>query len=169
MYNIHYDICAILVLVAEIVLYYSRKNLKVGQNKIYICMIYLLFISTSCDLAAGITVNARIDLPVGIGFFLNSLYFVVHIALPMLFVIYNISMTTKVSRYKTWMKALFFTPYITVLLLLVSNVFTEFIFEINENGQYVRGPGMYLLYIVAIIYFACTIIYVTKNRRYIFA
>lgn len=68
MYNIHYDICAILVLVAEIVLYYSRKNLKVGQNKIYICMIYLLFISTSCDLAVGIIANAGMELPVGPAF-----------------------------------------------------------------------------------------------------
>ena len=100
MYNIHYDICAILVLVAEIVLYYSRKNLKVGQNKIYICMIYLLFISTSCDLAVGIIANAGMELPVGPAFFVNTLYFVAHIALPMLFVIYNISMTTKASKYK---------------------------------------------------------------------
>ena len=167
MYNIHYDICAILVLVAEIVLYYSRKNLKVGQNKIYICMIYLLFISTSCDLAVGIIANAGMELPVGPAFFVNTLYFVAHIALPMLFVIYNISMTTKASKYKRWMKTLFFTPYIIVLLLLISNVFTEFIFEINENGQYIRGPGMFLLYIAAIIYFLCTIIYVTKNSRYI--
>ena len=82
MYNIHYDICAILVLVAEIVLYYSRKNLKVGQNKIYIYMIYLLFISTSCDLAAGITANSGMKLPVGVAFLMNTLYFVVHIALP---------------------------------------------------------------------------------------
>lgn len=167
MYNIHYDICAILVLLAEIVLYYSRKNLKVGQNKLYICMIYLLFISTSCDLAVGIVANVGADLPIGTSLFINNLYFITHLALPVLFVIYNITMTIKVSKYKLWMKTLFFAPYIIVLLLLIINVFTEFIFEIDEKGQYVRGPGMFILYITAVIYFACTIIYVTKNRRHI--
>lgn len=35
MYNIHYDVCAILVLMAELVMFYTRKNMRAGHNKIY--------------------------------------------------------------------------------------------------------------------------------------
>lgn len=167
MYNIHYDICAILVLMAEIVLYYSRKNLRVGQNKIYICMVYVLFLSTVCDLAAGMITNSGADCPRAVSFLINNVYFMTHDALPMLFVIYNVAMTAKVSKFKMWMKGLFFTPYLVVLLSLFINIFTGTIFTINEKGQYVRSSGMFILYIEAVVYFTLSIIYITKNRKYI--
>lgn len=167
MYNVHYDICAILVLIVELALYYSRKNLRVTQNKIYTCMLYALLVSTICDLISGVVANSAGDYPRELSMVANNLYFISHAALPMLFVLYNIAMTVKSDKYKRWVKAVFFLPYVTIIVLLVVNAFTGIIFTVDKNGQYIRGAGISVTYITAIFYFACVIIYVTKNRRYI--
>lgn len=167
MYNVHYDVCAILVLIVEIVLYYSRKNHRVMQNKIYVCMIYALFISTACDLTSGVIANSEGAYPRELSIIANNLYFISHSALPMLFVLYNIAMTIKTKKQKKWQKLIFCLPYVALLVSLVINAFTGFLFTIDKNGQYVRGVGISTAYIVAVFYFAVAILYVTKNRRYI--
>lgn len=167
MYNIHYDVCAIFVLLAELVMFYTRKNMKAGHNKIYIWMIYALLISTVCDLASGIMGNSGKAYSLVTALIANNVYFITHVALPMLFAIYNIAATVKIQKNKTWMKVVFFVPYALVLVLLFVNAFTGFIFRIDDRGQYSRNNGIFVLYAVSILYFLFTIGYVIKNRKYI--
>ncbi len=123
MYNIHYDICAIFVLLAELVMFYAKKNIRTGHNKIYIWMIYALLISTACDFAAGIIGNSTAACPMVFALIINNVYFVSHVALPMMFALYNILTNVKINRYKLWMKILFYVPYGVAMAALILNVF----------------------------------------------
>lgn len=167
MYNIHYDICAIMVIFVEIIMYYSRKRIHVGQNKIYIYMVFLLLLSTSSSLIAGVSANSGGIYSKEVSIVANNIYFVTHTSLPMLFALYNIFMTVKISRYKAWKRVLFLVPYAIVLVSLVVNAFTGFVFTVDDNGKYTRGLGLIILYAVALLYFIYTVIYVTSNRKYI--
>lgn len=167
MYNIHYDICAIFVLLAEMVMFYSRKNIKIRYNKIYIWMICVLLVSTICDITSGMIVNSPRVYPREISLTVNNLYFISHNALPVLFAVYIIITTVKINKYKTWMKVIFFIPYVLVLITLLINVFTGVVFDIDDNGHYSRGDYICILYIISILYLVFSIIYVTRNRKYI--
>lgn len=167
MYNIHYDVCAIFVLLAELVMFYTRRNIKSEHNRIYIWMIYALLISTTCDFAAGMNGNSARTYPIAIALVVNNVYFIMHVALPMLFAIYNIVTTVKIEKYKLWMKVLFFIPYAVALMSLVINVYNGMIFRIDDRGVYARGKGIVILYIISGLYFLFSIIYVTVNRKYI--
>lgn len=167
MYNIHYDICAIFVLLAELVMFYAKKNIRTVHNKIYIWMIYALLISTTCDFAAGIIGNSTTDCPMFFALIVNNVYFISHVALPMMFALYNILANVKINRYKLWMKISFFVPYGVAMAALILNVFNGMIFRMDDKGNYLRGRCIALLYAISVLYFIFTIIYVTKNRRYI--
>ena len=95
---------------------------------------------------------------------LNGIYFFVHTPLPALFALYIIDFAGAANRSRIFF-AVFGAPFLMAEILVVLNPFTHIIYEINENCEYCRGPGMLLMYIAAAFYVVFGLVYFLIKRK----
>lgn len=166
---LYFDICAIIILIVLLYSTFSRKVVQGRMNKLFIVMLLLSGISAICDIwseAYGIWLpvdqTARIIREI-----LVYGYFLSHTITPLVYILYLISITDtwyKVRESLSFKLALII-PYAVVLAALFVNIFTHAVFYINDDCQYVRNKGIYILYISAIVYMCFGIVYIWKHRR----
>lgn len=165
MYNIHYDICALFVIAVELIIYYTRKSGKIKQNKVYILMAYVLLVATICDITSGVISNDPGKFPPEVSMVANTIYFLASNALPPLFMVYATTLVMRFSKIRLWKRVLLFAPFGIVVLALTANIKFGFVFTIDELGCYHRGPLMFILYAICVLYLVITAIIVSVNRK----
>lgn len=162
-YNIHYDVCAIIVHIFALFFVIYKKGTKKLQNKVYFIIIALGLTTTVFDIASAIHNEYLTKSTMLFGDFLNYMYLVTHNIMPILFCIYIVvisgSYLKKTIGFYIWL--LLPTAVTTVLFIL--NPFTHGIFYYDENYVYTHGPHIYWLYASAIFYMLVCIFLIIKN------
>ena len=96
--------------------------------------------------------------------FLNEIYFIVQTVMTVLFVLYILNMTGAGKNKTPRFFFLFLLPFFIAEFLVLINPFTRFIYYVNEEVLYTRGPYMWVLYAISAIYLLLGIIFFVKYR-----
>ena len=96
---------------------------------------------------------------------LNETYFLFHTILSFLFTLYVLNMTgVGKEKSKTFFRV-FLAPFFVGELLVIVNPLTKFLFYVDESATYHRGPGMWILYGIAMIYVLLGIIFFVAYKK----
>ncbi len=101
---------------------------------------------------------------------LMLLYFVFLPCLPVIAILYSITLTEFNSNKKDHYKKLFpyCLPYIIYLVVIISNPFTDKIFTIDENLHYLRGDWYQAPFVVNALYILMILYLAIKNLRTVY-
>lgn len=119
------------------------------QHFSYICLMVMLLISAatsvvevSMEIVTSLRKAAVLDA-------INLIYFIFHTALSALFCLYMINMTDTGKRFGKKSMAVFLMPLAIIEAIILSNPFTKLIYYIDDTPAYVRGNGIWLVYLFA--------------------
>ena len=162
----YFDYASIVIFGLLIVSCITRKMLKGRQNRDFLILVVVNFLTTVFDILAimfdrmngGVAVEQII---------FHTLYLFFHsITLP-LYLIFIIDLTG--SRHKTLKnptyKVLMAIPLEIEGFVLVLNLFTHKMFYFDEAGTYIRGPLFFVNYLVAMFYLVACLIHLFKYRK----
>ena len=156
MYIIYFDICAILISIVFIISSIIRRNFKGRNNYLMFTMIILILLSAASDLGYSLIANYATPSTTYkvLAHISNDIYFLAHnLILPIyLFFVYSTIGLFHVLRTKKHLVTIWTILTSVDILAVFFNLFVPVVFTINEECQYVRGPMIYLFYIVALIF-----------------
>ncbi len=154
-YNFYFDICAICILATIAITSLSRRWVPSYRHRAYM----LLF-----SLVSAATISERVETylqmnPSPAGWYhptemaLGSIYFVAHLGSGFFYLLYILSVLDIFLDFrKKTDAALFFTPYIFGIILVLINLFTPILFYYDAGGIYHRGNLIWCFYIIAYYY-----------------
>ena len=162
---IHLDIAALLILVIILISQFTRRMSKGTTNHFFIALVIMTILSGAADIWAVVLANAE-SLNLGLRTAAHTLYLLAYNTISPLFLMYVISLTStweKITLNKVAACALTL-PYLGVIGLLVSNLFTHSIFTFVD-GVYTTMPLSFLPYTMARINILISIAYIIIYRR----
>lgn len=162
---IHLDIAALLILAIILISQFTRRMSKGTTNHFFIALVIMTILSGAADIWAVVLDNAG-SLNLGLRTAAHTLYLLAYNTISPLFLMYVISLTStweKITSNKIAACALTL-PYLGVIGLLVSNLFTHSIFTFVD-GVYTTMPLSFLPYTMARINILISIAYIIIYRR----
>ncbi|MCR5356413.1 MAG: hypothetical protein K6E63_03330, partial [Lachnospiraceae bacterium] len=96
-------------------------------------------------------------------YLLNQAYFVFHTALPLMFSMYINNLTGVLKNKGRTFFLICVTPLLIGELIILTNPFTKIMYSVDSNMTYSRGPFMWLIYAIALMYVAFGVIYFFRN------
>lgn len=162
---IHLDIASLLILAIILISQLSRKMYKGSTNIFFIALIILTFLSSCMDIWAALLDN--IGYPdAGVRILSHSLFLMFYNSIPPFFLMYVLSLScawAKVTSHKIT-QILLIIPYLASIGLIIVNIFTGFIFSI-EDGIYRVNSLSFLLFLMAGIYIVAYTAYIIRYRK----
>lgn len=162
----YFDYCACALL---LLLLFTLTIRKMNRGHLGRRFLMLVLVTTAACFA-DIWANA-LDAADGVhtvqGYIANTLYFFFHNLTMPLYIAYIVeaSDTWHIVRRNKILIALLFLPGVVELAAIIINLFTPFIFYLDENGYYTRGNYILLLYAMAGIYLIYGVVYCTRFRK----
>jgi len=154
--NLHYDVCATVLLILLLVAFSTRKLVKGRTNHFFTAMVICLLLASILDIIGesyGNYIDAE-SVPIWIRYIIDSCYFIFRNMTVPLFVVYIASLVGIFNRYlrnRTYV-LLLFAPFVLMLILLIINAFNGSVFYYDENLVYRRGPLIIWFYVIAAYY-----------------
>lgn len=162
-YNIHYDICAIIVHVFALFFVVYKKEIRRVQNKVYLTILVTGLVTTIFDLLSAITNSYMTESKVVLGTLFNYGYLFLHNIMPILFCIYIVVVSgSYMNKTKVFYIQLFIPTVITIILFIL-NPFNNGIFYYNDKLEYCHGSLMIWLYVIAAFYMALCVFLIIRN------
>lgn len=133
-----------------------RRLNKGRTNMLFCAMIVSVLLTAVVDFCSEGVVNViqfNND-NIWIRYVLDYLYFIVRNTTSPLFVLYLGSLLGLWNHFREKMsvKALWLGPFALQIIVLLSNLFTGKVFGYDADYNYIRGPHIYMIYIVAYLY-----------------
>lgn len=153
-YNIHYDVCAIILALFSIVFTILKKGVKRIQNKLLLGLFVIVFVGSALDIASAIGDSYIYLFPHLVKDLLNHLYYLVHNTMPFVFFCYIICLIGYNLQMKKYRKIVLISsvPYILGQLIIITNVFHRMVFYYSESGQYLHGMLFGPVYVLCALY-----------------
>lgn len=166
---LYFDICAIVIMLILFASIFLHKMTKGRINRCFIAGIICCLLAAVFDVCCemyGIWLPIREENTTLRSLFYYG-YFLFRNLTAVVYVAYLISLTDGWYRLtkKRCLRLLFIIPYSIVLLSLVTNPWTKLIFYLDENLQYHRGDGIFILYASSFIYLILGFWHLIKCRE----
>lgn len=162
----YFDYCALIVFIILFVSTFFRRMTKGRKNKCFLAMLVTSIIAVLADIWA-----VNLD-EMGAGgvvakYVFHTLYLLTHNLLAPLYIIYLVARTDTWHRLSKsrFQKAVIFVPLFVMVLGIVTNPLTHFIFYLDENDTYTKESGFLLLYVVAAFYAVFGTVYLCYYRK----
>lgn len=163
-YNIHYDVAALMVLMVIIVQYYSNRRISLGVRKVFVVTLMIAACSNVLDLATVYTIEHPQSVPLAFNYLLNMAYLISFNSIPMLYYVYVREAIKPSERWNKWEYVLAFGPFVVDVLLVLTTVFTHGIFWFADGLTYTHGSWMAFLYISAFYYMVSALVQTVIHR-----
>ena len=169
-----FHLTAIVILCSAIIFTMLQKHTDRPQNKLFIAAALSLILQCVFDIMvmlARLQVDdselARVFLKIG-----DFGYFLLHMLLPILLLIYALFVTRRYYRYNQLQRIIGLIPAAIAEFLVLSNPLLHLTWGYDAEGHFERHWGEVILYLVSLIYFTCAMAIllfkwhaVTRRRR----
>lgn len=155
---IHYDVAAIILIVTILVHYYCKKTLDTKPSKLFAVMLWVHLCATLLDIGTALMIDDGQNLSMGTLYFWNSIYCIMVYGTTPLYLAYLIYTTKGLSNkwsLRDYVKVC--GPIALDIICVLTTFFTKFVFYFDLDGTYHHGPGYYVLYGNAILYFVLAV------------
>ena len=146
---------------------YSRKGnpLPTLKNRIFQHCFLITFLAMASNILSTLAIHNYTAVPLGINWFITSFYYV---ATPLMGVVYFVYATTFAYDQMEELPRYFRVYYLPAILyggLVMINPWTHWLFSIDLQNGYTRGPLVVLTYVVFYLYcLACLVITFTSRQ-----
>lgn len=157
-YNIHYDVCAMVISVFSIIFILIKKGFRRKQNVMLFGMFVMAFLAAFFDIFSAVCNSYAESFSDAARDFFNYGYLAIQNLLIYSFFIYVMSLTglDYKNRNNRKLQLIVTIPFLIDLLLLCLNPFMREVFYYDLDKVYTHGWGMNVLYAVAFLYmFLC--------------
>lgn len=164
-YNIDFEIVGaiyVLVIYAALSIYYSNQS---EVNKKFKLIVKCMLATEIMDIVTAITISYGSVIPPILNILANTVYFGLAISLGYCFLLY---VESYVNESAGRIKSIRVNKisYLSLLAILVLNMFTGFLFSFNEEGEYIHGILYLFIYIVPLYYLFLSAVVLIKNKGY---
>lgn len=154
-YIIHYDIAAIVLVIAILIHFYHKKSIRMPQTYVFIWLVWLSLITDIMDIVT-VALDARRCSP-ALVYAVNVVYLIGFNVLPFLYFLYLFTVTKSRDAWRVRDKVVLFAPVSWTVLMVLSSPLTGLIFYYNVEEGYQHGVGFPLLYLATAIYMAASL------------
>ncbi len=161
-YEIHFDICAFILYITSLIVYFSKKDTRKLQNKIFSLVLLNGLIASIADITSSVlmaTGNPKFYFAVDVA---NYVYLIVHNALPPTFSFYVMVLIGVSKKFTRTIYTLFFAPFAVSLIGLFLNPITHAVFYYDAHHVYTHSWFFFYLYGICVVYFFAVIFAVIK-------
>lgn len=155
-YNVYFDIFAVVISFFSIILAFTKKDFWKRQNFILFVLLVATFFASLLDILSSVGNSYIVEWSYGLRDVLNYGYLAVQNIMPYLFclyIVFLIDLDNKISRKR---RLLFHfglsIPYVLDAVLLLLNPFIREVFYYDSNRVYTHDWGMIVLYVNALLY-----------------
>lgn len=162
---IHFDICALILLLVLLFSVIIRKMTNGLTNRMFLVVMATMFASTLFNIWA-VTLDNSGNANHVLLYIAHTGYLFTHNLTTPAYVMYIISLSDtwhKMLKNKIQM-TLLIAPFTILTAALIVNLFTDCVFEISNNA-YIRGDLFFILYIVAVYYMIFGVVYLFRCRK----
>lgn len=163
-YNVNYEICTTVFLLLLIIISSTTKHLENFRSKMFKIYLVGVFTNNCLDVITCYTVTYYKSVPIWLNYLLNSVFLALQFLIPTVFMMYVYLRVTQNSKIKGKFLGLAYLPAAFGILLILTNIWTKYIFYFDETG-YHHGILHTYLYINASLYAIGTIIYTIVCRK----
>lgn len=161
---IYFDICALILLIGIIAIFYIRKNTPCIKNTLYKLILWLLLLSTVLSITVAILQNEGIYIQyLSVG--LRLLFYYTHTTIPFAFFLYCVVFIDDYRYMNRGKQVIFLLPIVILELVISSTPFTHWIFYFNDDGVYCMGKFFLFSYLITLYYIIMLLSYITINRK----
>lgn len=165
-YNINYNISALIIIVLIIYMYFSKKNVPLFQNRFFIAFLIIAMFSTISDTLHVVAMDNKQNLSFFTLELAGFLYFLFHNSVTFIFALYAVSLTGKrIKNYSIGEYIFVFVPFLIALFVVITTPFTDAAFYYDSFKNYFRGEYQSVLYAVSIYYILFGVSYCTIFRK----
>jgi len=152
-YEISFDVAAVIVFIAVLLLFYTKKRSPYAYNNAFAALAWVCLFSAIFDIISALMIEQCELVPIWLLYLVNLLYLLFqNIATP-IFAIYIIMLTNVGRKIPLLFIYMVMIPISVVVTLLFTTPWSGLMFKIDEMGQYSHGPLFFILYIVVLYYF----------------
>lgn len=164
-YILEFDIAAFILECLVIIFYYSRKNITIVQNKLYILIAHVVMLVTFLEFFTTFINIKQISIPRPLVAILHCIYLCGTTGLPLLFLFYCFSLVDfwnkKSEKFVLTFSHILLLPYLFCLIIIWLSPFfgrkNPLAFYLDQNNMYVRGDFWFvMLYAASATYFVVT-------------
>ncbi|MBQ7070998.1 MAG: EAL domain-containing protein [Ruminococcus sp.] len=162
-----FDVCAFLVLCIIIFSMIVRKLLKGRTNKMFLALVIITLSCTVMDMLSVVPLKPLGGTSDGVRIAASYGYYIIHaMILPAYAIFIGLVSGTWYVHMRNNMRAklLFCLPFAVNIILVLINPFTHWIMDFPD-GQYHRGPHVWIIYAIAFIYMLNTFSYLVKHKE----
>lgn len=166
-YNVSFDICAVIICVFSLLIMISKKDLHKESNRLLLLIIIAALVAGVFDIWSSVGNSYVKQYSYFSRDVLNFVFLLVYVSTSCLFAWYMIVLLGLKRRIKKSLLIVFFIPEVIIILLLSLNSVFRFVFYYDANGIYLHAPMMYVLYGTGYIYMLAAVLLVICFRNYL--
>ena len=155
-YNVYFDIFAVVISFFSIILAFTKKDFWKRQNFILFILLVATFLASLLDILSSIGNSYIVEWSYGLRDVLNYGYLSVQNIMPYLFCLYIVFLIDLDNKLNRKRRRLFHIglsiPYAVDVVLLLLNPFIREVFYYDSNRVYTHDWGMIVLYVNALLY-----------------
>ena len=150
-YNVYFDIFAVVISFFAIILAFAKKDFWQRQNFILFVLLVATFFASLLDILSSVGNSYIVKWSYSVRDVLNYGYLTVQNVMSYLFCLYIVFLTDLDSKMSRKKRRLFHIGlsmfYVTDIVLLLLNPFIREVFYYDSNGVYSYDWGMIVLYV----------------------
>ena len=157
---------SLLICIVNLIYTFIQKRTDKLQNRLFIVLLCILMLNSATSIISAVFCTPPYSDYNIANFAVQGsryLYFITHTALCPVFFYYvsNVNfMTTRLANRKMFLISI---PFFITELMAFSNPLTHFIWRIDENYEFHREWGEFLIYIAALFYYVLSFIVVARS------
>ncbi len=152
MYILHYDYAALLLNVINLAIFIYLKNLRDPKSRILFAMLINSLFATTLDILSSIAIGHPELYTYRYTFFITNFYYVLNNNKIFIYVFYILVLTGVARHFYLKHRLLILLPYVVTTVMILANPLNHYLFSIDTDLIYHRGPGLIVLYIISFVY-----------------
>ena len=168
-YILYFEIAAMPIYIILLIANLSRKMIKGRTNLFLNLILFAGLVAAASNTLGGYFLTG--DYPLSdfeyvAELVLNYIYYVFRSATVTLYIFYIYCVTRTWYQIKElWKRLIIITPFLCIVVLLLVNLSSGFVFTLSKETGYQRGNGLFLVYACAIFYMLYGLIYLVYRRK----
>ena len=165
LYNIDFDIAAVIISLFILFHIFVKKGLKTASNRVFLLLVASNLAASVTDIISSILNSYPDTMVIWQADLVNTLYLALHNSMTPLMLLYIFCLLGDFMRMNRLLLKAVFIPVFSEYILLLLNPFFRFVFYYDENGIYRHGWCFPLFYVFAFGYMAACIVILMVRRE----
>ena len=166
-YDIHFDICALIIYLFTTYIFFRKKDVRSFQNTLFLSILLCSIVSGTADIAASVMMRIPDKYPLPLIFLSNYIYLLCHNTVPGLYAAYILIMTGIDRRFTKGFFLFFFSPVLLNVIIIATNPLTHWIFTYIPPNYYAHGILFPVLYFSFVFYVSLGLYFIIRYKRVI--